>query len=101
MSIATMSPGVRVRRRMALSMLFKIARAKYFLGYGRRAGLYVRAALHRARYPSPSRSGIRADRCHVGRFWTKHRATTVTISAWSVTSCCCRLESFDRLLMLL
>jgi hypothetical protein len=39
MSIATMSPGVRVRRRMALSMLFKIARAKYFLGYGRRAGL--------------------------------------------------------------
>jgi hypothetical protein len=74
-SIGTRSPGVRVKRRMDFSMAFRIALAKYFLGYGRRAGSYVRAALQRARNPSPSRSGTYSDRCQLGRFCTKYLAT--------------------------
>jgi hypothetical protein len=31
-SMPTLSPGARVRRRMALSMAFRIALAKYFFG---------------------------------------------------------------------
>ena len=67
-SRVTRSPGVRVRRRMLFSMALRIARAKYFLGYGSLAGSYVRAARHRARNPSPSRSGMYSDRCHPGLF---------------------------------
>jgi hypothetical protein len=55
-------------RRMLFSMALRIARAKYFLGYGSLAGSYVRAARHRARNPSPSRSGMYSDRCHPGLF---------------------------------
>ena len=98
-SIDTRSPGVRVMRRMAFSMALRIALAKYFLGYGSLAGSYVRAARHRARNPSPSRSGTYSDRCQLGRFWTKYLATCVTIAEYSATSCCCRLESRDRTLM--
>lgn len=67
-SRAMRSPGVRVMRRMLFSMALRIARAKYFLGYGSLAGSYVRAARHRARNPSPSRSGMYSDRCHPGLF---------------------------------
>lgn len=38
-SIPTRSPGAFVSRRMALSIAFRMALAKYFLGYGSRAGL--------------------------------------------------------------
>lgn len=98
-SRAMRSPGVRVSLRMLFSMAFRIARAKYFFGYGSFAGSYVRAARHNARNPSPSRSGMYSDRCQLGRFCTKYLATCVTMSVYSVTSCCCRLESRDRLLM--
>lgn len=36
-SIASISPGVLVSRRIALSMPLRIALAKYFFGYGSRA----------------------------------------------------------------
>jgi len=38
-SMPTLSPGERVSRLMLFSMLLRIARAKYALGYGSRAGL--------------------------------------------------------------
>lgn len=50
------SAGWRVARLICLYMLFMMARAKYAFGYGSRLGSYVRAALVRARYPSPSKS---------------------------------------------
>ncbi len=77
------------------SMAFSTALAKYALGYGSLLGSYVRAALHNARNPSPSRSGISTDFCHGGLVCTKNRANILARGTYSATRACRFLESFN------
>lgn len=80
---------------MCLYMEFMIALAKYALGYGNLFWSYVRAALVRARNPSPSRSGSNAAFCHGGRDWTKNLASILASGKYSAASSWRFFESFN------
>jgi hypothetical protein len=80
-------------------MAFSTARAKYAFGYGSFVLSYVRAALHRARYPSPSKSGWYSERCQPGRFCKKYLERMETNGWYSTTSRCFVFDSFDLFVM--